>query len=161
RGCDPTSSARPGCGAAAPRRRLPPRPAWLRPRRRRCVPARRRAHVNRRLIGRDAEVAAVESFLDNVPAGALLELEGEPGIGKTALWSEACERARRRGYRVLSSRPGELETTLAYAALGDLLEEIIDEALLSLSAARRSALGRAVLHVEEPGRAPDRRAVAL
>ena len=93
--------------------------------------------MNRRLIGRDAELTAVESFLEDVPAGALLELEGEPGIGKTALWSEACERARRRGYRVLSSRPGELETALAYAALGDLLEEVIDEALLSLPTARR------------------------
>ena len=117
--------------------------------------------MHRRLIGRDAELAAVESFLDRVPTGALLELEGEPGIGKTALWSEACERARRRGYRVLSCRPGELETTLAYAGLGDLLDEVIDEALLSLPASRRSALGRAVLHVEEPGRAPDQRAVAL
>jgi len=64
--------------------------------------------VHRRLIGRDPELAAVEWFLDRVPAGALLELEGEPGIGKTAVWSEACERARRRGYRVLSVRPGEL-----------------------------------------------------
>ena len=37
-----------------------------------------------------AELATIESFLDNVPAGAQLELEGEPGIGKTALWNEAC-----------------------------------------------------------------------
>src|SRR5262249_4246328 len=95
------------------------------------------------------------------PAGAALMLQGEPGIGKTALWNEACERGRRRGYRLLSARPGELERTLAYAALGDLLEEVIDEALLSLPSARRSALERAVLHVDEAGTAPDQHAVAL
>jgi predicted ATPase len=100
--------------------------------------------VSERLIGRDAELAAVESFLDAVPTGAALELAGDPGIGKTALWSEACERARRRGYRVLASRPGESETALAYAALGDLLEDVLDEALLALPAVRRSALERAV-----------------
>jgi DNA-binding CsgD family transcriptional regulator len=117
--------------------------------------------VSERLIGRDAELAVVESFLDAVPAGAALELAGDPGIGKTALWSQACERARRRGYRVLASRPGEFETALAYAALGDLLEDVLDEALLALPPVRRSALERAVLRVEEGGRRPDQRAVAL
>jgi DNA-binding CsgD family transcriptional regulator len=117
--------------------------------------------VSERLIGRDAELAAIESFLDAVPAGAALDLAGDPGIGKTALWSEACERARRRGYRVLASRPGEFETALAYTALGDLLEDVLDEALLALPSVRRSALERALLRVEERGRPPDQRAIAL
>jgi DNA-binding CsgD family transcriptional regulator len=117
--------------------------------------------VSERLIGRDAELAAVESFLDAVPTGAALEIAGDPGIGKTALWSEACERARRRGYRLLVSSPGEFETALAYAALGDLLEDVLDEALLALPPVRRSALERAVLRVEESGRPPDQRAIAL
>jgi DNA-binding CsgD family transcriptional regulator len=117
--------------------------------------------MSERLVGRDAELVAVESFLDAVPAGAALELAGDPGIGKTALWSEACERARRRGYRVLASRPGEFETALAYAALGDLLEDVLDEALLALPPMRRSALERAVLRVDERGRPPDQRGIAL
>ncbi len=113
------------------------------------------------LVGRDTELATVESFLDNVPLGAHLDLEGEPGIGKTALWSEACERARRRGYRVLSSRPGQLETALAYAALGDLLEGVLDEALLAVAAPRRRALERALLRIEDKGTPPDQRGVSL
>ena len=117
--------------------------------------------MSERLIGRNAELAVVESFLDAVPTGAALELEGDPGIGKTALWSAACERARPRGYRVLASRPGEFETALAYAALGDLLEDVLDEALLALRPLRRSALERAILRVEERGRPPDQRAIAL
>jgi DNA-binding CsgD family transcriptional regulator len=117
--------------------------------------------MSERLIGRDAELAAVESFLDDVPAGAVLEVIGDPGIGKTALWSEACERARSRGYRVLSSRPGEVETALAYSALGDLLEDVLDEALLALPSPQRSALERALLRVEDQGLAPDQRAIAL
>ena len=117
--------------------------------------------MSRGLIGRETELAEVEVFLDGVATGARLEIEGEVGIGKTALWSEACERAQHRGYRVLVSRPGELETGLAYSALGDLLEDVLDQALLTVAPPRRRALERALLRVEDVGEPPEQRAVSL
>jgi DNA-binding CsgD family transcriptional regulator len=117
--------------------------------------------VSRRLIGREAELAEVELFLDGVATGSRLEIEGEVGIGKTALWSEACERGRRRGYRVLVSRPAELETGLTYSALGDLLDDVLDEALLTVAQPRRRALERALLRVDDEDEPPEPHAVSL
>ena len=46
------------------------------------------------LIGRQAELAAISSFLDDVPSGpAALLLEGQAGIGKTTLWSRSVAQA--------------------------------------------------------------------
>ena len=55
-------------------------------------------------------------------AGALV-LEGEAGIGKSTLWLAGVDAAHERGLRVLSARPAESEQGLAYAGLGDLLED--------------------------------------
>jgi DNA-binding CsgD family transcriptional regulator len=114
-----------------------------------------------RLIGRDGELDAVEAFLDGVPTGSRLDIEGDAGMGKTALWSATCDRARRRGYRVIRSRPAETETALAYSALGDLLEDVLDEALPTLAVPRRDALERALLRVEGVGEPPDQHAVSV
>ena len=43
-----------------------------------------------------------------------LALEGTPGIGKTTLWRAALESARGRGYRVLTTAPGEPDAVLAF-----------------------------------------------
>ena len=41
------------------------------------------------IVGRRTELVALGEFLDAVPAGgAALLLEGDAGIGKTALWQE-------------------------------------------------------------------------
>ena len=47
------------------------------------------------VVGRDAELAATRAFLNSVADGpqALL-IEGEAGIGKTALWRAATAQAR-------------------------------------------------------------------
>ncbi len=113
------------------------------------------------LFGRDTELAALEQFLDRVPegAGAVL-LSGEAGIGKTTLWVEALRSARARGYIVLSCTPGEQETKLAYSALGDLLDDVVDEALPQLPTSQRRALEHALLRTEDTETA-DRRAVSL
>jgi hypothetical protein len=40
-----------------------------------------------RIVGRDAELAAVRELLDDVSAGpSMLALRGEAGIGKTTVW---------------------------------------------------------------------------
>jgi hypothetical protein len=51
---------------------------------------------------------------------ATLLLEGEPGIGKSALWLAGVEHARQRGSPVLMSRPGRGEALGAAVANWEL-----------------------------------------
>jgi hypothetical protein len=97
-------------------------------------------------IGRDPEQAAVERLLD-AGSGRLtaLVLEGEAGIGKTTVWRDAVHLGRERGYLVLTARPGQAETTLAFASLADLLEPIADRTIAALPSPQRDALEVALL----------------
>jgi len=115
-----------------------------------------------RLVGRDVELDTLRAFLEDSSGGSsVLSIEGEPGIGKSALWLAAREEADARGLRTLIARPAEAEGRVSYSALGDLLEEAFDEARSELAAPQARALGVALL-VENPGPAPpDRRAIAL
>ena len=55
------------------------------------------------IVGRDAELAAVERVLDAVVEGnGALVIEGEPGIGKTTIWREALGRASQREFSAKS-----------------------------------------------------------
>jgi hypothetical protein len=113
------------------------------------------------LIGRDEELSDLTEFLSGVEAGPIaLVLEGEMGIGKTALWKAGLAEATDRAYRVLVSRPIESEAQLAYAALGDLLAEVSDEEMGELPEPQRAALEVALLRREPEGQ-PLQRAVAL
>jgi predicted ATPase len=117
--------------------------------------------VDRALFGRETELDRISSLLDAVPSGpAALILGGEAGIGKTALWLEALSQARARSYRVLSTRPTESEAKLSFAAVGDLLDGVLDEALEDLPPPQRSALEVALLRTEATGAAPDQRALS-
>jgi hypothetical protein len=78
-------------------------------------------------IGREAELAQLDGALGGARAPWKILLEGEPGIGKTSLWRAAIERARTHGFRVLAARPAEAESTLSFAALGDLLAGAEDD----------------------------------
>ena len=50
------------------------------------------------IVGRDAEFALVERFIDALGgAPSALVIEGEPGIGKTTLWLEALRAIETRG----------------------------------------------------------------
>ncbi|MGZ6832288.1 MAG: AAA family ATPase [Mycobacteriaceae bacterium] len=74
------------------------------------------------VVGRDEEIARINSFLDKVPSGgSALVLEGEAGIGKSTLWLKGIELARARGLKVLVARPSEAERSLAYVGLDDRL----------------------------------------
>ena len=105
----------------------------------------------------------MEKFLEAVPEGPVgLLIEGEVGIGKTTLWSEAAAAAGRgRSYRVLACRPVESETQLAFSALGDLLDDVQAEPLSGLPEPQRRALEVALLRREAEGPAPHARAVSL
>jgi DNA-binding CsgD family transcriptional regulator len=71
------------------------------------------------LVGRDYELAAMRSCLADARAGtsSVIVINGEPGIGKSALLAEA--RAATEGV-VLSTMGVESESDLAYANLADV-----------------------------------------
>ncbi len=88
-------------------------------------------------------------------------LEGEAGIGKTTLWRSGIAAAERAAFRVLEARPVEPESSLAFAALGDLLGEDLDDIFPTLPAPQRRSLEIALLLSQPDGPPPDRRAVAV
>jgi DNA-binding NarL/FixJ family response regulator len=96
------------------------------------------------LVGREAELGAVETFLLSERPRALA-IAGEPGIGKTTLWQAAVERARARGARVLVARPTESEARLGFAGLADLLAEIPEDVFPALPEPQRLGLEIALL----------------
>jgi predicted ATPase len=114
------------------------------------------------VVGREEELELLRGFLADTAAVPLaLLLEGESGIGKTTLWAAAVEGARERSYRVLACRAAGAEVQLSFAALGDLLAEVLEETLPELPTPQRRALEVALLLEEARGPPPDQRAVAL
>jgi predicted ATPase len=114
------------------------------------------------VFGRSAELADIAQFLDELPRRpSALVLVGEAGIGKTTLWEAGVGRASDRGWRVLEARTSAAETTMTFAALGDLLDPVIDDVLDEIPPMQRSALRMALLRAD-PGDDPisDHRAVA-
>jgi DNA-binding CsgD family transcriptional regulator len=113
------------------------------------------------IIGRDRELNSIYQFLDAVPGEPVaLLIEGEVGIGKTALWQHAVDLAQQRSYRILACRPGDSETRLSFAALDDLLAGVLEGALPALAEPKRRALEIALLRSVVVGAPPDQRAVS-
>jgi hypothetical protein len=110
------------------------------------------------ILGREGELARVESFIGSVSEGpSALLLEGAAGIGKTTVWHAGVSIARARGHRVLACRAAESEARLSYAALGDLFDIELPE----LPAPQKRALDAALLRAEIEGAPPDQRAVSV
>ena len=113
------------------------------------------------IVGREAEIAALRRFVREAAAAPVaLVISGDTGAGKTTLWEEAVAAARRRSYRVLAARPAPAETDDPYSALADLLDDVDDDALTTISGAPRQALEVALLRAEPSGHALEPRAVA-
>src|SRR4051812_19254553 len=114
------------------------------------------------IIGRREELLAFDRFLEAVPAGeqALL-LEGDAGIGKTALWQEGNRLARERGFRVLTSRSAHSETQIAFATVGDVFAPAVEETLPRLPPVQRGALETALLMRDPDGPPPQVRLLGL
>ena len=116
-------------------------------------------------LGRDTELGRIEAWLapgtapGPVGPRLVLVIEGEPGIGKTTLWTEATGRARAVGWQVLSCRPAASDAGLSHVALADLLRGVPDDAFARLPAPQRRALGVALLREEAGGIDLDPRAV--
>jgi DNA-binding CsgD family transcriptional regulator len=103
-----------------------------------------------RLVGRDDEAARLGAFLAGLADGpSALIIEGEPGIGKTALLEATLAQAA--GLYVLRARCAEAESRLAYAGLADLLGRVTQTVLARLPSPQRRAL-EVVLGRAEPGR---------
>jgi DNA-binding CsgD family transcriptional regulator len=113
------------------------------------------------LISRDAELSAVDALLAAVPTGTcVLVLEGDAGIGKSTVWRAGIERARARGFRVLSAHPVASESAAAYSSLAELLADVDTAVLDHLPAPQRLAIDRMLSHTDDPGPGTDQRAVA-
>src|SRR5205823_2969633 len=78
---------------------------------------------------------------------------------KTTIWRNGVSSARQDEITVLVAAPAENEALLPYAALGDLLERVIDRALPALATAQRLPL-EAALHRLASNEAFDQLAVA-
>lgn len=76
------------------------------------------------VVGREAEIAALERFLGPESSARALSLCGDAGIGKTTLWEAGVDLARARGVVVAAARGSEEETRLSFACLSDLLDGI-------------------------------------
>ncbi|MDQ2676277.1 MAG: tetratricopeptide repeat protein, partial [Actinomycetota bacterium] len=112
--------------------------------------------VSEQVIGRDAELARIDAFLGLAREGpAVLDLVGEAGIGKTTLLEATAQRARGQGMRVLVARPTPSEASFSYAALGDLLEDVVPAGgpvHAGLPEPQREALDSALMRSSGPDR---------
>lgn len=110
---------------------------------------------NSDLVGRDDETRQLSDFLNGTEPVDCVVLVGEPGIGKTTLWEEVLVQARSLGYVIATTRCSAAEATLSFAALGDLVSEIGQEALETLPAPQRRAIEVALRRLDPDGSPPD------
>ncbi|MDQ0577717.1 ATP-binding protein [Agromyces albus] len=100
--------------------------------------------VERRLVGREQERAALETFLDHALArGGALTLNGEAGVGKTHLLREAEVLGTARGAKVLRASGVQYEAELSFGVLHQLIRSVlhrVDELPLPAASALRAAL---------------------
>jgi DNA-binding CsgD family transcriptional regulator len=110
---------------------------------------------------RPREEGAVDEFIDRASTSpSALLIEGEPGIGKTTLWSTALVAARARGFQVLSARATAAESVSAYTALAELLADVDPTASAGLPKPQQLAVDQILSDSTVPGAATDQRAVA-
>ncbi len=114
-----------------------------------------------RIVGREAELTALDEFVRSAGPPRAFVLTGGPGIGKTTLWEAGVDLARRRGLRVLSARASGAETQLAFAALTDLLDGVGPEELADVPPPQLRALEVALLRTEAPGDPPPPAALSV
>src|SRR5436189_2756289 len=79
------------------------------------------------LLGRSAELGQIDVLLADARSGRsrAIALRGEVGIGKTALCEYTSRAARDEGMVALETSGVETESELPFAALGELLAEIL------------------------------------
>lgn len=91
------------------------------------------------LLGRDMDIAVIDTLLGAVGGDDALLLTGQPGVGKSALLDVSAQRARRYGYRVIRAAGTRLTTNVMYSVLSDVVRPGGDT-LAALSGPLRDAL---------------------
>ena len=98
------------------------------------------------VIGKGAERERTRAWLKGAIADRIaLFIEGEPGIGKTTLWSDGINQARLEGWTVLVCRPRPSDAGLSNVGLTDLLRNVPDEVFNNLPPPQRRPLEVATL----------------
>jgi class 3 adenylate cyclase/tetratricopeptide (TPR) repeat protein len=94
------------------------------------------------LVDRTDEMAIAMRSLESLEAGrgALLLLEGEPGIGKSRLVAEWLQRARERGVTSLLGAASEVELATPYHAWRRVFDRLLGVEGVTDQAARRALL---------------------
>src|SRR4051812_29229950 len=102
-----------------------------------------RVYGGHMLVGRRAELEAIDRSLDALMAGrpGVLEITGEAGIGKSRLIAEASDRAEERHALALAGRASEFERDMPFGVFVDAL----DDYLGALNPRRLEALGADVM----------------
>lgn len=79
------------------------------------------------LVGRARELAEIEGALDRLADGQpwLVQIVGEPGIGKSRLLAELCRRGEERGCLVLDGRAAEFEQDIPFGLVVDALNDYL------------------------------------
>ncbi|WP_235010011.1 LuxR family transcriptional regulator [Mycobacterium sp. 3519A] len=113
------------------------------------------------IISRPDEERAVDDFLGLASKSpAALLVEGAAGIGKTTLCLHALDAARGRSMQVLTTRPAQAESVVAYSALADLLGGTEARLLEHLPQPQMKAVDQVLLRADETDGVTEPRAVA-
>lgn len=111
-------------------------------------------------IGREAEREVAATFVAAAVTGsAVLDIEGEAGIGKSTLFRFAVDSARLVGSRVLTCGLTDAESALSFAGLTDLLRALELDQFDQLPAPQRYALAVATLREAPSEPSLDERAI--
>jgi DNA-binding CsgD family transcriptional regulator len=104
------------------------------------------SRLDERIVGREAELAAVSAFLRSGAAQPVaLVLQGEAGMGKTSVLRAALAEAVGSELRVFVAWPAAGEMELPYVGLGDLLASVRSEVFAGLVDPQRAALEAALV----------------
>lgn len=102
------------------------------------------------LVGRDDDLALIESFVDGTAGqGGALLLVGDAGVGKTAMLDTAAARAGAAGIRVLRAAGDHFEGQVSFAGLHQVLHPVLGE-LHGLGTVHARALSVALGLAEGP-----------
>ncbi|HYH88102.1 MAG TPA: AAA family ATPase [Solirubrobacteraceae bacterium] len=111
------------------------------------------------IVGREAELERLREVVSGPGAPCVAFVEGEAGVGKTALLEAVTAEAAAAGALMLRARPTAAEAGSSYSALDDLLRPVL-EGLARLPAPQRRALAAALL-LEDSAEPVESRQVGL